>query len=152
MDNHPVTARARRLRATIWLCAVVLGAVALSACGKTSSTGSVSATASAAAPRERFLQRRPPRRPRARLRHRPDGALPRRERRDRDASAQSYTSQFNGYATPIFKSAYADFKPKHPRLHVGISVTAADQPLPGRSHRQLQKDLQRSRVSARSRC
>jgi len=37
----------------------------------------------------------------------------------------SYTSQFNGYATPIFKSAYANFKPKgKPPYTVGVLVSA----------------------------
>lgn len=39
-----------------------------------------------------------------------------------------YTSQFNGYATPIFKSAYAKLKLRKPPYTIGISVTAPISP------------------------
>lgn len=41
----------------------------------------------------------------------------------------AYTQQFNGYATPIYASDYANFKPKgKPPYTVGVAVTAPDTP------------------------
>jgi ribose transport system substrate-binding protein len=41
----------------------------------------------------------------------------------------AYTSQFNGYAQPIYKSDYAKFKPKgKPPYTVGLAITAPDTP------------------------
>jgi ribose transport system substrate-binding protein len=41
----------------------------------------------------------------------------------------AYTSQFNGYATTVYKSDYAHFKPKgKPPYTVGMAVTAPDTP------------------------
>jgi ribose transport system substrate-binding protein len=55
---------------------------------------------------------------------------------------QSYSSQFNGYATPIFKSAYANFKPAgKPPYTVGISVTAPISPTQAALIPMLQKQL-----------
>jgi ABC-type sugar transport system substrate-binding protein len=105
-------------------CAVALAAVALSACGKTSSASSspssstasssasagaatTSASASAASgcgttPTLPF--------------HDQSGVI--------SALGPAYTSQYNGFPTPIFKSAFANFKPKgSPPYTIGIAVT-----------------------------
>lgn len=55
---------------------------------------------------------------------------------------KAYTSQFNGYATPIYKSAYANFKPKRKGGYtVGVVVTAAVSPTQAALIPQLQKQL-----------
>jgi ribose transport system substrate-binding protein len=54
----------------------------------------------------------------------------------------SYASQFNGYATPVFKSAYANFKPKgKPPYTVGVLVTAPLAPTQAALDPMLKKEL-----------
>lgn len=141
MDNHPVRARGRRLRAMFWLCALALGAVALAACGKTSST-SATATASAAANVSASSSGSVA----SASTGSGCGSVPTLPYHDQSGTlsslGSSYTSQFNGYATPIFHSAYADFKPKgKPPYTVGISVTAPISPTQAALIPMLQKEL-----------
>ncbi len=55
---------------------------------------------------------------------------------------KAYTSQFNGYATPIYRSAYAHFKAKGKGPYtVGVAVTAAVSPTQAALIPQLEKQL-----------
>ena len=141
MENHAVTARSRRWRPIVWLCAAVALAVALGACGKTSSAsssassgssrsaGGSSASTTASASTSSGCGTVP-----ALAFHDQSGVI--------SSLGSSYTSQFNGYATPIFKSAFSNFKPKgSPPYTIGISVTAPISPTQAALIPLLEKDL-----------
>ena len=53
-----------------------------------------------------------------------------------------YKAAFNGYASTIFKSAWAHFKPKHPAPYtIGITITQPINSFQVQLATQLQKDL-----------
>lgn len=142
MENHSVTARPRRWRLTIWLCAVVLGAVALSACGKTSSTGSSSASSSASAGGSTTSASSTE----AAAASTGCGTVPTVPFHDASGVIATlpaqYKAAFNGYASTIFKSAWSHFKPKHPAPYtIGITITQPINSFQVQLATQLQKDL-----------
>lgn len=141
MTNHPVMARGRRLRAIVWLCAVLALTMALAACGATSSGssstssstsasgGGSAASTTASAPASSGCGTVP-----ALAVHDQSGVI--------SSLGSSYSSQFNGYATPIFKSTFSNFKPKgSPPYTVGVSVTAPISPTQAALIPLLEKDL-----------
>jgi ribose transport system substrate-binding protein len=141
MENHSVTARSRRWRPMAWLCVMVGVVVALAACGKTSSGSSSSSSASSGSAGGSSASATVSASTSSGCGTVP--ALP-----FHDASGvvsslgSSYTSQFNGYATPIFKSAFSNFKPKgSPPYTVGVSVTAPISPTQAALIPLLEKDL-----------
>jgi ribose transport system substrate-binding protein len=134
MQKRMVTVRGRRWRPIVWLC-LALVALGIAACGKTSgsssssSSGSSSSSAGKSASTSGSCGTTP--------------TLPYHDQSGVLASLGStYTSQFNGYATPIFTSAYANFKPAgKPPYTVGISVTAPISPTQAALIPLLQKQL-----------
>jgi ABC-type sugar transport system substrate-binding protein len=142
MDNHSVTARSRRWRLITWLCAVVLGAVALSACGKSSSTGSSSASASAPAGGSSTASSSTA----AAAASTGCGTVPTVPFHDASGVIATlpaqYKTAFNGYASTIYKSAWAHFKPKHAAPYtIGISITQPINSFQGQLATQLEKQL-----------
>lgn len=144
MDTVPPSAPRRRRHPMILACALAV-VLALAACGKTSSsgssatgsssarTGSSGATSTSAAPVSTKNG---------------CGSVPKVAYHDQSGVlaglGAKYTSQFNGYATPIFKSAYAHFTPAgKPPYTVGISVTAPISPTQAALIPLLQKDLKK---------
>lgn len=131
----------------IWLCTIA-AVLALAACGKTSSAGSSSSSSSsaAAAPPSSSGSSSS-----STVASSPSssggcGAVATLPYHDQSGVlstlGSTYTSQFNGYATPIFKSAYANFKPTgKPPYTVGISVTAPISPTQAALIPMLQKEL-----------
>jgi len=137
MENHPVTSRRRR--PIVWLCAVVVVAVALGACGKTSSAPSSSSSSASAGGSSASTTASASTSSNC-------GTVPTLAFHDASgvitSLGSSYTSQFNGYATPIFKSAFSNFKPKgSPPYTIGISVTAPISPTQAALIPLLEKDL-----------
>lgn len=133
MENHRLTARGRFARPFLWLGAVVVVGLALAACGKTSggasSTSSGSSAAAASAATSSGC-----------------GAVPSLGFHDQSGVIStlgpSYKSQFNGYATPIFKSAWAHVKPKGTAPYtIGVSVTQPISPTQAALIPLLEKDL-----------
>jgi ribose transport system substrate-binding protein len=144
MKNHPVAARVRRWRPLIWLCAIVVGTLALAACGKTSSGGSSSAsssTQSAGASASATTAAASSSSSSGGC-----GTVPTVPFHDQSGVVATLPSQykaaFNGYASPIFKSAWASFKPKHAAPYtIGITVTQPINSFQGQLIGLLQKDL-----------
>jgi ABC-type sugar transport system substrate-binding protein len=141
-ENMKIVPWARRYHRhpTIWLCAVA-AVLALAACGKTSSAGSSSSAAAGSASSAGSSSSTTVASSSAGC-----GSVPTLPHHDQSGVLSSlgsrYTSQFNGYATPIFKSAYANFKPAgKPPYTVGISVTAPISPTQAALIPMLQKEL-----------
>ena len=141
MKNHPIAAHRRRWRPIVWLCAVGLIALALSACGKTSSGSSSTASSSSASAGGSSASTTASASTSSGC-----GSVPVLSFHDQSGVisglGSSYTTQFNGYATPIFKSAFSNFKPKgSPPYTVGVSVTAPISPTQAALIPLLEKDL-----------
>jgi ABC-type sugar transport system substrate-binding protein len=137
-----VSARRHHRDPIIWLCAIA-AALALAACGKTSSTGSSSSSSAAVASSSSSGGSSSTT---VAASSGGCGSVPALPYHDQSGALSSlgskYTSQFNGYATPIFKSAYANFKPAgKPPYTVGISVTAPVSPTQAALIPRLQKEL-----------
>ncbi len=144
MENHSVTARPRRWRPMIWLCAIVLGAVTLTACGKTSSTGSSSASSSASAPAGANASSSSS--TVATAASGGCGTVPTVPFHDASGVVATlpaqYKAAFNGYASTIYKSAWANFKPKHAAPYtIGITITQPINSFQAQLAALLQKDL-----------
>ena len=118
MPSCSLCAAARR-RPLIWVCMLAVAAFAVAGCGKTSSDpsstsgsgGSTSTIAAASVSTSSGC-----------------GAVPTLAVHDQSGVlaglAPTYASQYNGYATPIFKSAWANFKPKgKPPYTIGLAFT-----------------------------
>lgn len=141
MKAAGLRARMRDRFRPLVLLAVLAGlGAALTACGKTSSAGTASSSAgsSTAASTQTAATSAPV--------GAGCGTAPSLSFTDQSgvlaSLGSSYTSQFNGYATPIFKSAYASFKPKgSPPYTVGVSVTAPISPTQAALIPLLVKDL-----------
>ncbi len=111
MNRHQIVGPGGLRRLTATFAAAVAGACAVGAIA-TTGTSVASATAHAAAA---------------------CGSVPNLGYHDKSGYlaklGKSYTSQFNGYATPIYKSAYANFKFKgKPPYTIGVAVTAPISP------------------------
>lgn len=143
MDIVRASARRRRRHPVIWLCAIVALTLVLAACGKTSSTGSSSSSTAAAAASGGGASSSST----TASTSGGCGSVPHVPYHDKTGGILSslgsrYTSQFNGYATPIFKSAYANFKPAgKPPYTVGVVVTAPISPTQAALIPMLQKEL-----------
>jgi ribose transport system substrate-binding protein len=141
MGTVPARTRARR-RSIAVLCLLFAAALGLAACGKTSanpssSTGGAGASSTAASSGSTVS---------ASTSASGCGTAPSLSYADQSGVlsglGSTYTSQFNGYATPIFKSAYAGFKPKGaPPYTVGVTVTAPISPTQAALIPLLEKDL-----------
>jgi ABC-type sugar transport system substrate-binding protein len=132
-------ARRHHRHPIIWLGAIA-AVLALAACGKTSSTGSSSSSSTAAASSSSGNSSTTV------ASSGGCGSVPTLSYHDQSGVLASlgskYTSQFNGYATPILKSPYANFKPAgKPPYTVGISVTAPISPTQAALIPRLQKEL-----------
>lgn len=139
--NIVPSARRHRRHPIVWLCAIA-AVLALAACGKTSSTSSSSSSATAASSSSSGSSSA------TKVAASSGGCgsvatLPYHDQSGvLSALGSGYTSQFNGYATPIFKSAYAHFKPAgKPPYTVGISVTAPVSPTQAALIPLLQREL-----------
>lgn len=143
MDTVPPSApRRRRRHPIIWLCALA-AMLALAACGKTSSSGG---TTSAAAPHTTSAATTSGGGSASASSTSGCGTVPKLPFHDKSGVlaglGSKYTSQFNGYATPIFPSAYAHFKPKgKPPYTVGVSVTQPISPTQAALIPMLEKEL-----------
>lgn len=143
MKNHPVTARGLRWRPITWLCVVVVVAVGLAACGKTSSGGSSSASSSSGGSAGASSSATT-----AAVSSSSGGCGTVPTVPFHDASGviatlpAQYKTAFNGYATTIFKSAWANFKPKHAAPYtIGVTVTQPINSFQAQLIGLLQKDL-----------
>jgi ribose transport system substrate-binding protein len=140
--NTVPSARRHHRHPIIWLCAIA-AVLALAACGKTSSTLSSSSSSAAAtsSPSSGSSSSTTVASSSGGC-----GSVPTLPYHDQSGTLASlganYTSQFNGYATPIFKSAYGNFKPAgKPPYTVGVSVTAPVSPTQAALIPRLQTEL-----------
>lgn len=143
MEDHPVRAHRGSLRVLVWLCVLVAGGLAVAACGKTSSTASSSSTAAASSNAAAAGGGSSTTTGAAAA---GCGSVPTIAAHDQSGIlaglGSKYTSQFNGYANPIFKSAWANYTPKHKAPYtVGVSVTAPISPTQAALIPMLQKEL-----------
>jgi ribose transport system substrate-binding protein len=144
MQNHRMPACRPRLRSSIWLCLALAFAMTLAACGKTSS-GTSSTAASTSSPAASSSSSSSTTTA-STVASSGCGTAPTLPFHDQSGVlarlGSSYTAQFNGYATPIFASAYSNFRPKgSPPYTVGVAVTAPISPTQAALIPLLEKDL-----------